>query len=111
MPQSDQHRLGFFWRKYLHWEWPQFHGQGHRRSAKSSYTELSWLCIQIYAPVHAPDAVDCVVAVFQHINLEIYEQHEIEIPANYEESETDPVGVHSGNGLRSNSRRLRNGFV
>jgi len=28
----------FFGAKYLHWQWAQFHGQGHRRSPKSPHS-------------------------------------------------------------------------
>src|ERR1051326_7205433 len=40
---------------------------------------------------------------------EIYEQNEIEIPANYEKAETDTAGIHSGDGLRPDRCRSRNG--
>src|SRR5262245_40638739 len=111
MPESDQHRLGLFWRKHLHWQWTQFHGQSHCRSTEGPHANVSGLHIQIYASVHAPDARHSVVAVFHQMNPEMYEQNEIEILANYEETETARFGLHSGNGLRPSRCGLRDGIV
>src|SRR5437879_5921533 len=67
MSHGYQHWLGVLRRQHLHWQWSEFHGQGHRRPAEGSHADLSRLRVQIHPPVHAPNVSRGLVALFSNV--------------------------------------------
>jgi hypothetical protein len=69
---GHQRRRGLFRRGHLHRQWPEFHGQSHRRPAKNPHADVSGIYLQIHAAVPVADAAGGLAGFLSAVEIETF---------------------------------------